>query len=57
MKDGIWTDRSGDMTNEVIGAVVEMLLETEDKEITLKTNEKNYRLKLTVEEIKPSVDS
>lgn len=56
VKNGIWTDRSGDMTNEVIGAVVEMLLETEDKEITLKTGEKNYRLKLTVEEIKPGVD-
>lgn len=56
VKNGIWTDRSGDMTNKVVRAVVEMLLETEDREITMKTGEKNYRLKLTVTEVKPGDD-
>ena len=56
VKDGIWTDRSGDKTNEILSAVVEMILSTDNKEITVKTNEKNYNLKLTVTEVKPGVD-
>lgn len=55
-KNGVWTDRSGDKTNEVVSAVVEMILATDNKEITVKTNEKNYNLKLTVTEVKPGDD-
>lgn len=48
VKNNRWTDRSGDMTTEVILAVVEKAMIEDDQSVSVRVGNKEYRLKLTV---------
>ena len=50
VKNNLWTDRSADKSLEVVRAVVEKIIHSEEDTITLCSGDKEYELKLTIKE-------